>query len=121
VAFLSSQWVAALADVAVGVDNEALKQADVCIQHVVTDGGGDDTPVHYWVRVRGGHVTTGMGDAPDADVWVTTDRDTAAALARNEASAQEVFRAGRLRLHGDVSRLVAWSAALRELENGPGA
>jgi len=107
--FLSDEWVAALAEAAHAIPPGTFTGIDVCVQYVVVG----DEPVRYWVRVHEGVVTTGMGTASNPDVVITSDRESAAALAQSEASAQELFRAGRLRLHGDVSKLIAWSEALR--------
>jgi len=113
--FLSEEWVAALEAAAHELPASPLAGIDVCVQHVVhTDHlASDHDAVRYWMRIHNGRVTTGMGAAEHADVVVTSDRAGAAALAHDEASAQELFRAGRLRLHGDVSKLVAWSDALK--------
>ena len=71
--------------------------------------------VSWTVRVGGGTVV--VDQRSDADVTLTTDRETAAALARGELAAQDAVAAGRLRVSGDVTRLVGSSAALAGLDS----
>jgi len=81
------------------------------IQQVVT--AADGTEVAYAIRLHDGRAEVRPGRAVDADVTFTQDRDTAAAIAAGEISAQAAFMAGDLRVGGDLrgvldrARLVA--------------
>ena len=57
------------------------------------------------VRVADGAVPVDRGD--DADLTFATDRETAAALIRVELATRDAFAAGRLRISGDLSKLLA--------------
>jgi predicted lipid carrier protein YhbT len=104
-AFLSDEWVDALAAAASGASVDP--DVTLAVRQVVGDVG-------WTVRVAGGHVTVDR-DA-DADVTITTDRETAAALLRGELATQDAFAAGRLRLGGDLGALLAAAGALSGLD-----
>jgi len=86
---------------------------DVCIQHIIRDG--EQTSLSWW-RARDGAVSHGHGEVDDADVIVTCDQSTADALRDGSLNAQEAFRAGRLRLRGDVAKLVLMYETLTSAE-----
>ncbi len=103
--FLSPEWLAALGAAAAG--NERLCQAaadiDLTVRQVVR--GGPDGDVSYSLRLAHGSasVTTG-GD--DADIEVVQDYGTAAAISRGDLTPAAAFAAGRLKLGGQVGRLM---------------
>ena len=102
--FLSDEWVEALGSAATAaVVDPALLLA---VQQVVDD-------VSWTVRVAGGRVSVDRDDT--ADVTLATDRATAAALVRGELATQDAFAAGRLRLGGDLSKLLAAADGLAGL------
>jgi putative sterol carrier protein len=104
--FLSDEWVDALG--AAAVQAEVDPAATIAIRQVVDD-------VSWTVRVAGGRIA--IDRSPEgADVTITTDRDTAAALVRGELATQDAFAAGRLRLGGDLQALLAAAGALSGLE-----
>jgi putative sterol carrier protein len=83
------------------------------VQHVVTDGPDGDVSFH--VRVDGTGVQLQKGDAPDATVVFTEDYGTAAAIARGELSAQSAFMKGRIRVSGDLAKLIEQGTAFGEI------
>ena len=111
-AFLSPEWVADLAEAAraaTAPDGVAL-----VVQQVVVDGraGGEAA---YAVRIADGAVAVTEGRADDADLTLTQDRATAAAIARGELSAQAAFLEGRLQVGGDLDAARAGARALTAL------
>ncbi len=104
--FLSAAWLDELAT-ALGTapsEAEAPGASPVTIQQVVT--GTPHGDVRYAVRVAGGVTTVLPGGVEAPDVTVTTDWDTAVAVASGATGAQEAFLAGRLRLSGDGAALL---------------
>ena len=67
--------------------------------------GGPDGEVEYVLALAGGEVR--FEAAGPADVELTTDYDTAAAISQGLLSPAAAFAAGRLRVGGAVSSLVA--------------
>ena len=103
--FLSDEWVEALAAGA------ASATVDPTVELAVRQVVGD---VSWTVRVADGRVHVDRDEA--ADVTITTDSDTAAALVRGELATQDAFAAGRLRLGGDLARLLAAADGLAGLD-----
>ncbi len=76
-------------------------------------GDGVDTAWH--TRVAEGAMSVIPGPAPESDITLTCDPDTAASIASGRLSAQRAFLDGRLRLDGDVRSLMAARPALDAL------
>ena len=100
-AFLSDEWIDALGAAAAG----AAPAGDVriAIRQVVGD-------VSWTVRVAGGAVSVDRD--PTADLTLSTDPETAAALASGELATADALAAGRLRLAGDLSVLLEAAGGL---------
>ena len=104
--FLTDEWVDAL-DVAAS-ELRVGDDVDLCVEHAV---GAFTYHVAYTApRVR---YRTGPADA--ATVRLVADRDTAAAIARGELSAQRAFMNGLLAIEGDTLALVNAQPALRAI------
>lgn len=120
--FLSDEWVEAL-DAALSCDEELARRAaggSLVAQYVVDDPAGGDPTRTYHVAVGDGEVRARPGAAPDPTVVFTTDRGTARAIATGRERAQLAFMAGRLRLGGDVTALVAHRDLLTRLDDVTG-
>lgn len=109
---LSDAWFDELA--AAAAEASVDPTLSLVVQQVVVDG---DREVAWTVRVQDGRIEVARGRVPDADLSLTQDRATAAAIARGELSAQAAFLAGRLRIGGAVHQLTGQAAALAALED----
>jgi SCP-2 sterol transfer family len=115
--FLSAGWLSALDGVlrADGGLGPRFATSPVAIGQEVADtgDGGEPIVVRYVVVLdgAGGRVAS---DAP-ADVTFACDRTTAAELAQGVLNAQRALTSGRLKIKGEVDRLVAASGALAAL------
>lgn len=103
--FLSPEWLDHLATVAAS----ASPAVEVSVQQRVT--GGPDGDVEYTLRLAGGTVRVEPGPG-QADVELTTDYETAAAISQGELSPASAFAAGRLRIGGSVGALVTHQEAI---------
>ena len=84
------------------------------IQQVVT--GAPDGEVKYWFKLEGGQASLGMGDAPDSvDATITQDYDTAVKLAKNELTGTAAYMSGKLRVSGDLMKLMQLQGALSQM------
>lgn len=110
--FLSDAWLDDLARAARTAT--APPEVALVVQMLVEDGAGRG-PVAYAVGIAGGAVTVTPGRAADADLTLTQDRATAAAIARGEVSAQVAFMAGRLRIGGDLRGILEHAGALASM------
>ncbi len=88
------------------------------IQLLVSDGPQGD--VAYHLRVNHGAVSVQPGVAPESNITLSHDYATAEAVARGELSAQRAFMAGRLRVRGDLVRLVELQGSVAELSDDIG-
>lgn len=85
---------------------------EIVLQQVVT--GGPDGDVSYRLEISRGRSRLLPGPGA-ADVTITEDYGTAAALHRGQLTLQEAFQAGRVKVAGNVAILLARQAALAEV------
>jgi putative sterol carrier protein len=106
--FLTQAW----ADEIVRAVNANDVGADVTltIQYVVT--GAPDGETRYWTRFAGGRYEAAIGEAPDADITLTQDYETAAAMDRGELIAQAAFMQGKLKVTGNIGKLLKTQDAM---------
>jgi putative sterol carrier protein len=113
--YLSPEWLDAARreiDASTSV-RAAASGLDFVVQHVVT--GSADGDVTYHVRVGEDGVRICPGEAAEPTVVFTEDYGTAAAIGRGELSAQAAFITGRIRVHGDLPKLVEQSNAFSDI------
>lgn len=101
--FLSPEWLESMRSATA----PATPGTDVRARQRVT--GGPDGDVAYVMALAGGQVRV-EADGP-ADVELTTDYDTAAAISQGLLTPAAAFAAGRLRVDGAVSSLIAHQEA----------
>lgn len=115
VKFLSDEWMKAVQDAL--NSNETFKSAagqqTAKIQQVVTTPEGEQ---RYWFKLEGGQAALGPGDSPDpVDATITQDYDTAVALSKNELSGTAAYMSGKLRVAGDLMKLMQLQGALGQM------
>ncbi|MBI2704451.1 MAG: SCP2 sterol-binding domain-containing protein [Actinobacteria bacterium] len=114
-AFLSDEWLHTL-DIAARSDDDlrtAAAELDLIIQQKVTGTSNGD--VAYHVVLTPAAVGVRPGVAPDPTITFTTDLASARAIANGSESAQAAFIDGRLRVGGDLRRLLDAQGALARL------
>jgi hypothetical protein len=106
--FLSEEYVAAA--------NEALGRPDIVemigdlqlvVQFRVTDPPEGAEPVFYNLVFGGGGARMALGQVDDPDVRITSSYETSAGLAREEIRDQIAFLTGKLKVAGNMARLMA--------------
>jgi len=114
--YLSAEWLEAVGAAAAGSDDlrRASDGVRLTVQQRVTDG--PDGEVTFHVVLDDGAVAVRRGEALDADVTFTQDHATAVAVATGEMAAQAAFMVGRLRVTGDVQRLMEHRDAFSGLD-----
>lgn len=110
--FLSEEWSEQAVAALNGSDDvrDATKDVEFTLQQVITGAPGGEA--RYWVELSDGSVAGGLGDAPAADVTITEDYETAVALARSEINAQAAFMQGKLKIAGNMGKLLQHQAAM---------
>ena len=115
VKYLSDEWASAVQEAL--NSNEAFKGAagsqTAKIQQVVTTPEGEQK---YWFKLDGGAVSIGTGDLGEpADATITQDYDTAVALSKNELTGTAAYMSGKLRVAGDLMKLMQLQGALGQM------
>jgi putative sterol carrier protein len=108
VKFLSREWLDHLS----ALTSPASPAATLSVHQRVT--GGPDGDVDYVLRVGDGRATFEPGPGP-ADVELTADYETAAAISQGVLTPAAAFAAGRLRVGGSRAVLVVHQEALAAL------
>jgi hypothetical protein len=105
--FLSEDYVAAA--------NATLHRPDIVgrigdlslsVQFRVTDPPGSDGPIFYNLVFGGGGARMALGQIDDPDVRITSSYETTAGLARQEIKDQVAFLTGKLKVAGNMARLM---------------
>jgi putative sterol carrier protein len=105
VKFLTDEWAQAVTEAL--NSNDAFKQAaagkTVKLQNVVAEADGEK---RYYLDLEGGAAKVSMGELPDAEATLSSDYDTAAAMSRNELNATAAYMSGKLKIQGDLMKLM---------------
>ena len=120
--FLSDEWFAAARQIIDERGVEIPSEARLAMNLVVTSSpngspGGGDQLLH--IGTNEGHADWGPGHVDGADLTLTTDYDTARDIfvSGNPQTAMQAFMEGKVKLQGDLTRLMAAQA----VGTGPGA
>lgn len=106
--FLSDDWFAVVDKLVEEMGPDAPEGADVVMNLIVTD-----TPFgaerHLHAGARSGRSHWGIGHAPDGDLTVTTDYDTAREilLSGDPTAGLNAFMTGKIKIQGDLAKLLA--------------
>lgn len=121
--FLTEEWTD---DVTTALNNHegfknAIGAADLGVQFVTE--GGPDGDVDYYLSTSGGTAEMALGELEGADVTLKQSYDTAAAIARGDLNAQSAFMTGKLKVSGNLAKLMMhqnaiqqWGAAISGLD-----
>jgi putative sterol carrier protein len=114
VKFLSEEWAKEVQNALSSSDavKSAAGSMSARIQQVVTTPDGE---VKYWFKLEGGDVDLGIGDIENPDATITQDYDTAAALSKNELTGTAAYMSGKLRVTGDLMKLMQLQGVLGQL------
>lgn len=108
--FLSPDWLEHMS----AATSTAAPTVALSVHQRVT--GGPDGDVEYTVRLVDGCVRFEPGpSARPADIQLSSDYDTAAAISQGRLSPAAAFAAGRLRVGGAVSSLVNHQETFAEI------
>lgn len=102
--WLTQEWLDESTRLA--VDQPERPGSSARMQYVITDGPEGDVE-YYWVVVDGRLTENRMGHLDDAEVVLTETFDDAMAIQRGELDANTAFLQGRIKVGGDVAKLMA--------------
>lgn len=90
---------------------------ELVIEQRITDEGGEIARYHLLIGDGAVEVVDGAASSPD--VVITQDRATADSIRHGEAHAHRAFLTGRLRVDGDIDRLLEHGDVLAGLVGNP--
>ena len=105
--FLSDDWLTAVEGLRAEAPEPPPAMADLVLSINVVEGPSGDVQVH----MRGGHFE--RGPAEDAPTKLTVPYDVAKAMfiEGNPQAAMQAFMAGKIKVEGDMTKLMAMQSA----------
>ncbi|MDQ3991834.1 MAG: SCP2 sterol-binding domain-containing protein [Actinomycetota bacterium] len=105
VKFLSEEWTKAINEAVNSSDafTQAAGTQNATVQNVVTTQEGE---VKYWFKLDNGKAELAVGETDNPDATLTQDYDTAVAIARNELTGTAAYMSGKLKVSGDLMKLM---------------
>ena len=114
-AFLSDEWMAATREIR-GKFEEQLPPVSVSIRinQVITDVPFGEGTINAYIDTSSGAFVFDFGELEEPDAVMMTDYETARALIvdRDPAVAMQSFMAGKIRVQGDMMKLMALQTAV---------
>lgn len=114
-AFLSDEWIEAARQIrARYTDQLPAVTASLRINQVITDVPFGEGTVQAFVDTSEGSLAFELGQLDDPDAVMMTDYQTARALFvdRDPAAAMQAFMAGKIRVQGDMMKLMALQTSM---------
>jgi hypothetical protein len=108
--FLSPEWIEAVREVRDRHAGQlAAPSTSLRMNQVITDVPFGEGTVATYLDTSAGSLVLELGALDDAEVTVTTDYETARRLFVDfdQAAAMQAFMAGKVKVHGDMMKLVA--------------
>jgi hypothetical protein len=112
--FLSDEWMDAVEEIRARHAGDANPVAyQIRMNQVITDVPFTSEPIHLHVDTTDGTMKMGKGDLDEPEVTVTTDWQTARTIFvdGDQAAAMQAFMAGKIRVEGDMTKLMLMNAA----------
>ena len=113
--FLSDEWMQATHEIRARYE-EQLPQVPVSVRinQVITDVPFGDGTINAYIDTSSGAFVFDLGELDEPDAVMMTDYETARALIvdRDPAIAMQSFMAGKIRVQGDMMKLMALQTAV---------
>jgi putative sterol carrier protein len=122
VKFLTKEWLDALA-LALQA-HEGFKGAtattELTLQFEVSDAPAGTEPV-YLITLGGGSVQATAGPGASPDVTIVNSYETAVAVAKGELNTQMAFMTGKIKVSGNMTKLITNQAMLTQFASATAA
>jgi putative sterol carrier protein len=115
VKFLSEEWAKSVEEALNASESfrNAAGSQSAKVQQVVTSSEGEKK---YWFLLESGKASLGIGElAETVDATITQDYETASAIMKSELSAVAAYMSGKLRVSGDLMKLMQLQGALGQM------
>ena len=105
--FLSDEWIAAARDIREEFKGQVpAGEHAVRLNQVITDVPFGEGTLNAHLDTSGGELEMETGHLDDADVAITLDYETAKAVFLDPQSAIQHFMAGKIKVQGDMTKLL---------------
>lgn len=115
VKYLSEEWIKEVNNQL--QSNEAVASAakgqNLIIQNVITDT--PDGEKRTFLRITDGAPEIGLGDVEGAEATVTQNYETSVAVAKGELNSQAAFMQGKIKVQGNMMKLMTIQPFLQAL------
>ena len=118
--FLSDEWFEAALELRERYAGQMPEAAfEVRINQIITDVPFGDGTVNAHLDTSGGVTSFELGHVDEPDAVVTTDYETARTMIvdQDPAAAMQAFLEGRVRVQGDMMKLMAAQAQAAQVDN----
>ena len=113
--FLSDEWMAATREIRARFEEQLPPvTTSIRINQVITDVPFGEGTINAYIDTSGGSLVFELGELDEPDAVMMTDYETARALLvdRDPAIAMQSFMAGKIRVQGDMMKLMAMQTAM---------
>lgn len=116
--FLTEEWLQALTETVNAHEGfrDAIANVELTLQFEVTDAP-EGSVDRYHIAVGGGEASAAAGDAAEPDATITNDYETAVAISQGELNTQMAFMTGKLKVSGNMAKLMMNQPMLTQLAN----
>ena len=90
----------------------AMTNVGLGLQFSVTDA--PDGEIDYYLTVGDGAAVLALGTLEDADASVSSDYETAAAIAKGELNVQMAFMTGKIKVGGNMAKVMMYQGLINE-------
>lgn len=116
--FLTAEWIDALTAALAAHDGfkSAISNTQLSLQFEVPDAPEGAEKV-YTITVEGGAARVVAGPGASPDITIVNNYETAAALAKGELNTQMAFMTGKIKVSGNMGKLMTNQAMLGQFAN----
>ena len=90
----------------------AMTNVELGLQFNVTDAPAGE--IDYYLTVGDGAAVLALGILDDADASVSSDYETAAAIAKGELNVQMAFMTGKIKVGGNMAKVMMYQGLINE-------
>ena len=116
--FLTAEWIEALTATLAAHEGfkSAISNAQLSLQFEVPDAPEGAEKI-YTIKVEGGAATVAPGPGANPDITIVNSYETAAAMAKGELNTQMSFMTGKIKVSGNMGKLMTNQAMLTHFAN----